>query len=215
MDKFAFPIFMLLFAGVAFLILDSRAGYLKKLREKLNQSSKGQIWNKLITATRLISGLFAAGLFLVVVIMHVCTWISSDVARYTHSLMWLHLWVLIAFFICVGFAQQKRKPSDRKNYLRGMPKWTNVVMTVLGIYMLSLFALDAIHSHGGYSINERNGKHFIKLAGQAEHEMSAEEYLQHELHNLRTFSSFWIEFSFCAAAYLLLAKDETLSEASV
>jgi len=81
-----FLIFACLFVGAAFLVLDKRSSYLKLLDSKLDQLWAGSS-RRFVRAIRFLSGLAAAGLFLLAIVTNFLTWHSDKLTEHTSTLM--------------------------------------------------------------------------------------------------------------------------------
>ena len=208
MSDFLCSITVVFVICAAFLIVEHGRSYPKKIASKLRDVAEDKRYNKAIRIVRLIFGVYAACLFVVVFAVNAGSWLFDDFRRYTQELIWLDLLIFAAFLICCAFLKLVPGTNGMKSSFAELPKWVVSIVTAFFIYFFVLYTVDLVRSDGGYSIREEAGNHFIKSWNKPEREMSPEEYSLEEREELRESSAFLMPFSFLPAVYLLRAKDK-------
>ena len=204
MNELILPVFFILFCVVVFLVIDSRRGNARRFIEKLRGGPRSAFWTGALAKLQFVCGIYAACLFVVAAAIHIYSWFPDSAGQHVHSLLWLHIFVLIAFFSGIAFSQFSTE-REKNDLLAGASKSVNAAIKISFFYYAVLF-LWFFFSHSGYNIHDHNGKHFITHGDQPEREMKPEEYWREEAEGLRSFSALWMLFSLVSAVSLLATR---------
>jgi len=158
--------------------------------------------------TKRTVGLVALVGFIASVVVHVSTFLGTDVAATMNPAIAipLHAGLFPPFFAAVFALRAELKGVDGRELKRRLlgivPIWARVLFLVAFYYAVVNFGLFMVRT-GGMSVQQRAGENVLTNHGRVIRKVTAEEAAQHETLVARGFSGHWMVFYLVPTLFFL------------